>query len=186
MKSAHQLTLLFQQTQTGADPYLSVWITLLCSIVAISIALISSLRICREYQRLVIFRLGKYIGVRGPGIVLTIPFIDRGVIVELGEQDREVSLFIHTHEGAQVKFNMKWVYQIIEPEKSLLSVANLENTTKQLIETTLRTLTADMFISEVIHDRQRLEVDTTVQLRETLSMWGAELIRFEIVEILRG
>ena len=177
---------LIKQTQSNDDLYTSVLIPLICLISMVAIVLMSSLRVSRVHQRLVIFRLGQSVGVRGPGLVFIIPFIERGVIVELGEQERELRLSVNTREGAQAKFDVGWIYQVFDPEKSLLSVRDLEDSAEQAIATTLRTLISDMFISEVVHDRRRLEIETEARLSQLISMWGAELIRFEIKDIRRG
>src|SRR3970040_891264 len=104
---------------------------LLClvgAVVLIVLALlVSAIRIVPEYQRLVFFRLGRCIGARGPGVVLLIPVIDRGVKVDLREQVREVPHQTSiTKDNAPISIDFLWYFKVLDPAESVLQVGNFE------------------------------------------------------------
>ena len=96
-------------------------------ILAAIVFLASAIRIVSEYQRLVIFRLGRCLGEKGPGLVILIPFIDRGTKVDLREQVREIPHQTSiTLDNAPIAIDFIWYYKIIDASQSVLQVGNFE------------------------------------------------------------
>src|SRR5690242_15318931 len=96
--------------------------------VLIFVFLANAIRIVPEYQRLVVFRLGRSIGTKGPGLVLLIPVIDRGVKVDLREQVREVPHQTSiTKDNAPISIDFLWYYKVLDATESVLQVGNFES-----------------------------------------------------------
>ena len=103
------------------------------------IFLANAIRIVPEYQRLVVFRLGRSVGAKGPGIVLLIPVIDRAVKVDLREQVREIPhQTAITKDNASISVDFIWYYKVLDPTESVLQVGNFEVAAQGMATTTLR------------------------------------------------
>src|SRR5512143_343404 len=109
------------------------------AVVLAIILLASAIRVVNEYVRLVVFRLGRCIGSRGPGIVFLIPIVDRGVPVDLREQVREVPHQTSiTKDNAPISIDFLWYYKVLNPVDSVLQVGNFELAAAGIATTTLR------------------------------------------------
>ena len=111
------------------DAGLSITVLCLIGVVVLGVlALIASaIRIVPEYQRLVVFRLGRCVGSRGPGIVFLIPVVDRAVKVDLREQVREIPHQTSiTKDNAPISIDFLWYYKVLDPTESVLQVGNFE------------------------------------------------------------
>src|SRR5690554_5262529 len=116
--------------------------TVACFVGAIVIAallfILNAIRIVPEYQRLVVFRLGRSIGAKGPGIVFLIPVIDRAVKVDLREQVREIPhQTAITKDNASISVDFIWYYKVLDPTESVLQVGNFEVAAQGMATTTL-------------------------------------------------
>ena len=108
-------------------------------LLGIFVFLSNAIRIVPEYQRLVVFRLGRCVGTRGPGIVLLIPVIDRAVKADLREQVREIPHQTSiTKDNAPISIDFLWYYKVLEPAESVLQVGNFEVAAQGMATTTLR------------------------------------------------
>src|SRR5689334_7088625 len=114
------------------------------------IFVINAIRIVPEYQRLVVFRLGRSIGSRGPGIVFLIPFFDRAVKVDLREQVREVPHQTSiTKDNAPISIDFLWYYKVLDPAESVLQVGNFESAAAGIAATTLRAVIGGIPLDDV-------------------------------------
>jgi regulator of protease activity HflC (stomatin/prohibitin superfamily) len=155
-------------------------------VVIVVIFLASAIRIVPEYQRLVVFRVGRCIGAKGPGIVLLIPFgIDRGVKVDLREQVREIPHQTSiTKDNAPIAIDFLWFYKILEPTDSVLKVGNFELAAQGMATTTLRSVIGGIPLDDVLSEREHINTVLRTRLDEVTERWGVKVTNVEIREII--
>jgi regulator of protease activity HflC (stomatin/prohibitin superfamily) len=163
--------------------------TALCLVGAvILIALIviaQAIRVVPEYQRLVVFRLGRCIGSKGPGIVLLVPVIDRGVKVDLREQVREVPHQTSiTKDNAPISIDFLWYYKVLDPAESVLQVGNFESAAAGIAATTLRAVIGGIPLDDVLSEREHINNMLRTRLDEVTERWGVKVTNVEIREII--
>jgi regulator of protease activity HflC (stomatin/prohibitin superfamily) len=149
------------------------------------IFLANAIRIVPEYQRLVVFRLGRCVGARGPGIVLLIPVIDRGVKVDLREQVREVPHQTSiTKDNAPISIDFLWYYKVLDPAESVLQVGNFESAAAGIAATTLRAVIGGIPLDDVLSEREHINTMLRTRLDEVTERWGVKVTNVEIREII--
>ena len=149
------------------------------------IFLANAIRIVPEYQRLVVFRLGRCVGTRGPGIVLLIPVIDRGVKVDLREQVREVPHQTSiTKDNAPISIDFLWYYKVLDPAESVLQVGNFESAAAGIAATTLRAVIGGIPLDDVLSEREHINNMLRTRLDEVTERWGVKVTNVEIREII--
>lgn len=164
--------------------------TLTCLVGAIVVLgvifLASAIRIVPEYQRLVVFRVGRCIGAKGPGIVLLIPFgIDRAVRVDLREQVREIPHQTSiTKDNAPISIDFLWYYKVLEPTESVLQVGNFELAAQGMATTTLRSVIGGINLDDVLSEREHINNMLRTRLDEVTERWGVKVTNVEIREII--
>ncbi len=163
--------------------------TLFCLIgivfLLVVILLTSSIRIVKEYQRLVVFRLGRSIGAKGPGLVILIPFIDRGRLVDLREQVREIPhQTCITKDNAAIAVDFIWYYKILDAEQSVLQVGNFEAAAQGMATTTLRAVIGGILLDDVLSEREHINNMLRTRLDEVTERWGVKVTNVEIREIV--
>lgn len=147
--------------------------------------LVNAVRIVPEYQRLVVFRLGRCIGSRGPGLVLLIPFIDRAVKVDLREQVREIPHQTSiTKDNAPISIDFVWYYKVLDPAQSVLQVSNFEAAAQYMATTTLRAVIGGILLDDVLSQREHINQTLRVKLDEVTERWGVKVTNVEIREII--
>lgn len=159
---------------------------LLAIIVLIVIALISaSIKVVPEYMRIVIFRLGRFVGVRGPGVVFIIPIIDRIMRIDLRERFLEVSRqTCITKDNAPVDIDFLIYYKVFDASQSVLQVQNFEGASVGLATTTLRAVVGDIPLDELLARREQINNVLRAKLDEVTERWGVKVTSVEIREIL--
>src|SRR5512140_1169122 len=164
--------------------------TALCLIGAVVvigfIILTNAIRIVPEYQRLVVFRLGRVLAPpRGPGIVFLIPIIDRPVRVDLREQIREVPHQVSiTKDNAPISIDFLWYFKVIEPTASVVAVGNFEMSAAGMATTTLRSVIGGIALDEVLSQREHINDMLRNRLDEVTERWGVKVTNVEIREII--
>jgi regulator of protease activity HflC (stomatin/prohibitin superfamily) len=149
------------------------------------IFLANAIRIVPEYQRLVVFRLGRSIGPRGPGIVLLVPVIDRAVKVDLREQVREVPHQTSiTKDNAPISIDFLWYYKVLDPAESVLQVGNFESAAAGIAATTLRAVIGGIPLDDVLSEREHINNMLRTRLDEVTERWGVKVTNVEIREII--
>ncbi len=143
-----------------------------------------ALRIVREYQRLVIFRLGKCIGAKGPGLVLLIPVIDRMVRVDL----RTVTLNIPpqeviTRDNVPARVNAVCYFHVISASESIVAVERYLEATSQISQTTLRSVLGKADLDTLLSERERLNEDLQRIIDEQTEPWGVKVTTVEIKDV---
>lgn len=147
--------------------------------------LTQAIKIVPEYQRLVVFRLGRSIGPKGPGIVLLIPVIDRAVKVDLREQVREVPHQTSiTKDNAPISIDFLWYYKVLDPAESVLQVGNFESAAAGIAATTLRAVIGGIPLDDVLSEREHINNMLRTRLDEVTERWGVKVTNVEIREII--
>jgi regulator of protease activity HflC (stomatin/prohibitin superfamily) len=143
-----------------------------------------AIRIVREYQRLMVFRLGRAIGAKGPGLVILIPFIDKGVYVDLRELYLEIPhQTAITEDNASISIDFIVFYRVIDAVMSIIEVGNFAGAAQNIASTTLRSVVGDMALDEVLAKREQMNEILRVKLDEVTERWGVKVTNVEIREI---
>lgn len=144
-----------------------------------------SVRVVREYRRLVVFRLGKCIGVRGPGPVLLLPFIDRPVVVDLREFFTEIPhQTCITEDNVPISIDFLVYRQVLDPVTSVVAVNNFVGAAQGIAATTLRAVVGDILLDDVLARREQINEVLRTKLDEVTQRWGVKVTAVEIREIL--
>jgi regulator of protease activity HflC (stomatin/prohibitin superfamily) len=153
--------------------------------VLVIIVLASSIRVVPEYQRLVVFRLGRCVGERGPGFIMLIPIVDRAVMVDLREQVREIPAQTSiTKDNAPISIDFLWFYKVIEPINTVLQVGNFELAAQGIATTTLRSVIGSILLDSVLSEREQINNALRTRLDEVTERWGVKVTNVEIREII--
>jgi regulator of protease activity HflC (stomatin/prohibitin superfamily) len=143
-----------------------------------------SIRIVREYQRIVLFRLGRAVGTRGPGLVLINPVVDRTNWVDLRERFLEIpSQTAITSDNAPISIDFIIFYKVMDPQMSVLSVQNFAGAALNIAATTLRSVVGDMALDDVLSKREDMNAVLRVRLDEVTERWGVKVTSVEVREI---
>jgi regulator of protease activity HflC (stomatin/prohibitin superfamily) len=154
-------------------------------VLLVVIFLANAIRIVPEYQRLVVFRLGRCVGTKGPGIVILIPVIDRAVKVDLREQIREVPHQTSiTKDNAPISIDFLWYYKVLDPAQSVLQVGNFELSAAGIAATTLRAVIGGIPLDDVLSEREHINNMLRTRLDEVTERWGVKVTNVEIREII--
>ena len=167
----------------GASPI--PWIIGLFILAFVFLLLLMAIKIVREYQRLVVFRLGKCIGERGPGIVFLIPFVDKATWVDLREQYLEVphqTTITKDNAGISVDFLIYW--KVVDPVASVVQVQNFAGASQGIATTTLRAVIGDIDLDDVLAQREHINTVLRNKLDEVTERWGNKVTAVEIREIV--
>ncbi|HEX5807375.1 MAG TPA: SPFH domain-containing protein [Anaerolineales bacterium] len=149
------------------------------------IFLANAIRIVPEYQRLVVFRLGRSVGAKGPGIVLLVPVVDRAVKVDLREQVREIPhQTAITKDNAGISVDFIWYYKVLDPTESVLAVGNFEVAAQGMATTTLRAVIGGIPLDDVLSEREHINTMLRTRLDEVTERWGVKVTNVEIREII--
>ena len=145
----------------------------------------TAIKIVAEYQRLVVFRLGRALpGERGPGLVLLIPIVDRAVSVDLREQFLEVpAQTCITRDNAPISIDFLIYWKVVEPRASVIQVSNLPGASAGIATTTLRAIIGDIILDDVLAKREQINQLLRDKLDEVTARWGVKVTTVEIKEI---
>jgi regulator of protease activity HflC (stomatin/prohibitin superfamily) len=147
--------------------------------------LFASIKIVREYQRLVVFRLGKCVGQRGPGLVMLIPFIELASWVDLREQFVEVPhQTTITKDNAGISVDFVIYSKVVDPVASVIQVQNFAGAAQTIATTTLRAVIGDILLDDVLAQREHINTVLRTKLDEVTERWGIKVTAVEIREIL--
>jgi regulator of protease activity HflC (stomatin/prohibitin superfamily) len=148
------------------------------------ILLASSIRILREYERGVIFRLGRLIAQKGPGLILLIPIIDRMVRVDL----RTVTLTVPpqeviTKDNVTVRVNAVAYFRVVDPNRAITEVENFLVATSQISQTTLRSVLGKAELDALLSERERLNIELQQIIDEQTEPWGVKVSTVEVKDV---
>jgi regulator of protease activity HflC (stomatin/prohibitin superfamily) len=145
----------------------------------------NAIKIVPEYQRIVLFRLGRAIGIRGPGLVVIIPIIDRVVRVDLRERYLEIPhQAAITEDNATISIDFIIFYKVVDASMSVLQVQNFAGAAQNIAATTLRSVVGDMTLDDVLSKREEMNQILQVKLDEVTERWGVKVTNVEVREII--
>jgi regulator of protease activity HflC (stomatin/prohibitin superfamily) len=144
----------------------------------------ASVRILREYERAVVFRLGRLVGAKGPGIVLLVPLIDRMVRVDLRTVTFEVPpQDVITRDNVPAKVNAVAYFRVVDPVKSVVEVERIRNATSQIAQTTLRSVLGKADLDTLLAEREQLNENLQQIIDEQTEPWGVKVTTVEIKDV---
>jgi regulator of protease activity HflC (stomatin/prohibitin superfamily) len=142
-------------------------------------------RVVREYERLVVFRLGRCIGAKGPGLVLLIPFVDEPRKVDLREQVREIGHQVCiTNDNAPINIDFLWYFKVLDATSSVIQVGSFEQAAQGMATTTLRSVIGGIPLDDVLSKREHINQVLRTRLDEVTERWGVKVTNVEIREII--
>ena len=154
-------------------------------VILVALFLSATLRIVAEYERLVVFRLGRCVGQRGPGPILLIPFIDRPTKVDLREQYIEIpQQTCITKDNAPIGIDFLIYSQVVDPVATVVHVRNFAGAAQGLSTTSLRAVIGDIPLDDVLAKREEINGRLRVKLDEVTERWGVRVTNVEIREIV--
>ncbi|MDL2357089.1 MAG: slipin family protein, partial [Pseudomonadota bacterium] len=155
------------------------------ALVLVLLALFSmSVRILREYERGVVFQLGRFWAVKGPGLILLIPVLQQMVRVDLRTVVHDVpTQDVISRDNVSVKVNAVLYFRVIDPERAIIQVANYFEATSQLAQTTLRSVLGKHELDEMLAERERLNIDIQQVLDAQTDTWGIKVANVEIKHV---
>jgi regulator of protease activity HflC (stomatin/prohibitin superfamily) len=148
------------------------------------ILLANAVRILREYERGIVFRLGRLVGVKGPGIILLIPMVDtmvkvslRTVVMDIPPQD------VITKDNVSIKVNAVVYFRVVQPDKAIVEVENFLFATSQLSQTTLRSILGQSALDELLAERDKINSELQKIIDYHTEPWGIKISNVEVKQI---
>lgn len=153
-------------------------------VVFVLILLSNSIRILREYERGVIFRLGRLIAAKGPGIIFLIPIVDRMVKVSLRTLVLDVPpQDVITKDNVSIKVNAVVYFRVVQPEKSVVEVENFLFATSQMSQTTLRSILGQSELDDLLSQRDKINHELQQIIDQRTEPWGVKVSNVEVKQI---
>ena len=153
-------------------------------VVFVLVFLYAAVKILREYERGVVFTLGRFTGVKGPGLIILVPFIQqmvrvdqRTLVLDVPTQD------VISNDNVSVKVNAVIYFRVVDPANAIIQVENYEQATSQLAQTTLRSVLGKHELDEMLSEREKLNGDIQVILDEQTDAWGIKVANVEIKHV---
>jgi regulator of protease activity HflC (stomatin/prohibitin superfamily) len=157
---------------------------ILIVVVFILLLVLSAIKILNEYERGVMLSLGRFTGIKGPGVIIVIPFIQqmrkvdlRVIVLNVPKQD------VITRDNVSVKVNAVVYFRIVDPGKAVLQVANPYEATSQVAQTTLRSVLGQHEMDDLLAQRDKLNSDIAVILDQATEAWGIKVANVEIKDV---
>ena len=161
-----------------------MWSAIAVAIVIPLLVLLSSLKVIREYERAVVFLLGRFYKVKGPGLIIVLPVIQQMIRVDLRIRVLDVpTQDVISRDNVSVKVNAVVYYRVLDPEKAVIRVENFESATSQLAQTTLRSVLGQHELDEMLAEREKLNADIRRILDEQTEAWGIKVSNVELKHV---
>jgi regulator of protease activity HflC (stomatin/prohibitin superfamily) len=153
-------------------------------VVVVAIAVMSSIKILREYERAVVFFLGRFQRVMGPGLIIVLPVIQQLVRVDLRTRVFDVPpQDVITRDNVSVKVNAVVYLRVVDPQLAIIQVANFSEATSQLSQTTLRAILGKHELDALLAEREKLNSDIQATLDQQTDAWGIKVSAVEIKHV---
>jgi regulator of protease activity HflC (stomatin/prohibitin superfamily) len=153
-------------------------------LIIIGVLVFSSLNVLNEYERGVIFQLGRFVGIKGPGLIIVWPVIQRMrkvdlrvIVLSVPKQD------VITRDNVSVKVNAVVYFRVVDPGKAIIQVANAFDATSQVAQTTLRSVVGQHEMDDLLSQRDKLNVDLQRILDQSTEAWGIKVATVEIKDV---
>jgi regulator of protease activity HflC (stomatin/prohibitin superfamily) len=162
-----------------------LYIALGVVVVLLLVLIPAAVKIVREYQRIVLFRLGRVVGTRGPGLVIIIPIIDRPTLVDLRERYLEIPhQTAITQDNAPISIDFIIFYKVVDAVMSVVQVQKFAGAAQNIAATTLRSVVGDMSLDDVLSKREEMNLILRTKLDEVTERWGVKVTNVEVREII--
>ncbi len=159
-------------------------ISLVFGIVLVAVLLFNTVKILNEYERAVIFRLGRYTGIRGPGLIILIPAVEKMQRVDLRTVTMDIpSQDIISRDNVTLKVNGVVYFRVDKPDKSVIAVEDYLHATGQIAQTTLRSVIGQFELNEILSQREQINVKLQAILDEHTEPWGIKVSAVEVKAI---
>ena len=159
-------------------------VSLVVIVVLVLYVLASSIRILAEYERGVVFRLGRMVGVRGPGLIILVPFIERMVKVSLRTVVMDVPpQDVITQDNVSIKVNAVVYFRVIQPDKAIVEVENFLVATSQISQTTLRSVLGQSELDDLLSQREKINQRLQQIIDHQTEPWGIKVTTVEVKQI---
>lgn len=159
-------------------------ITLITIVIFVIAIIVSAFRVLREYERGVVFMLGRFYKVKGPGLILVIPIVQQMVKVDLRTLVMDVpSQDLITRDNVSVKVNAVLYFRVIDAQRAIINVENYMDATGQLAQTTLRSVLGQHELDELLSERDKLNNDVQDILDRQTDQWGIKVSNVEIKHV---
>ncbi|MFC3549669.1 slipin family protein [Lysobacter cavernae] len=153
-------------------------------IVLVALLLITAIKVLREYERGVVFQLGRFWKVKGPGLILLIPIVQQMVRVDLRTVVMDVPpQDVISRDNVSVQVNAVVYFRVIDPQKAIINVEHFYEATSQLAQTTLRSVLGQHDLDEMLAERERLNKDIRAILDAQTDAWGIKVANVEIKRV---
>jgi len=150
----------------------------------ILMVLTSAIKIVQEYERGVVFRLGRLVGPRGPGIILLIPFVERMVKVDLRTLTLDIPVQeVITRDNVTIRVNAVAYFRVVDPNASVVNVADYIRATSQIAQTTLRSVLGQVELDELLAEREKINQKLQVIIDEQTEPWGVKVSIVEVKDV---
>jgi regulator of protease activity HflC (stomatin/prohibitin superfamily) len=144
----------------------------------------SAIRVMREYQRAVVFTFGRFTGVKGPGLILLVPFAQQMVRIDLRTVVQDVpSQDVISRDNVSVKVNAVLYFRVVDADKAVIGIENFLQATSQLAQTTLRSVLGKHTLDEMLAERNKLNADIQDILDVQTEAWGVKVTNVEIKQV---
>ncbi|MCL2010403.1 MAG: slipin family protein [Synergistaceae bacterium] len=154
------------------------------ALIILFMVLSSAIKIVPEYKRIVIFRLGRLAGSRGPGIIFVIPVVDRTMFIDLRILTMDVPVQeVITRDNVPIKVNAVVYFRVMEPSRSVVEVEDYVTATSQLAQTTLRSVVGSVELDEVLSSREKINHELQKIIDERTDPWGIKVSAVEVKEL---
>ena len=153
-------------------------------VIIVLLLLVGTFKILREYQRAVVFQLGRYAGIKGPGLFVLIPVVQQMVRVDLRTVVFDVPpQDVITRDNVSVKVNAVLYFRVVDPERAVIQVERFLEATSQLAQTTLRAVLGKHELDDLLAERERLNLDVQKILDAQTDTWGIKVTNVEIKDV---
>jgi regulator of protease activity HflC (stomatin/prohibitin superfamily) len=160
-------------------------VILIVVLVLVVIFLLSAVKIVPEFRRIVLFRLGRMVGLRGPGLVIIIPLVDKPMYVDLREFYLEIPhQTAITKDNASISIDFITFFKVVDPTASVVQVANFSGAAQNIAATTLRSVVGDISLDNVLAQRDQINEVLRSKLDDITERWGVKVTNVEIREII--
>jgi regulator of protease activity HflC (stomatin/prohibitin superfamily) len=148
------------------------------------IVIVSSVKVLREYERAVVFRLGRLIGIKGPGLILLIPFVDRMVRVSLRTVTMDVpAQDVITRDNVSVKINAVIYFRVVDASRAIVEVENFLYATSQIAQTTLRAIAGQAELDQILAEREQINKELQQVIDQQTEPWGVKVTVVEVKNV---
>jgi regulator of protease activity HflC (stomatin/prohibitin superfamily) len=166
-----------------AQPFLTLFSGIVPFLIIVALAA-ASIRILREYERGVVFLLGRFWKVKGPGLVIIVPFIQQMVRIDLRTRVLDVPpQDVISKDNVSVKVNAVVYFRVMDAEKAVIQVEHFESATSQFAQTTLRSVVGQHDLDEMLAEREKLNAEVQRVLDERTDVWGIKVSNVELKHI---